>query len=147
MLKNHRHNEKDVYVFDGYWTREDAAERPHLLFIIGDNEMRVGKGGQAIIRGLANVEGICTKRTPGMDNDAYWTDQNFEHHKIVVEADIARVNFKLAHSQQDIVLAAGGYGTGLAYLNRYAPRTFAYLSERLMEEYGFDNIAAQDLYK
>jgi hypothetical protein len=46
-----------------------------------------------------------------------------------------------------VVLAAGGYGTGLAYLDKYAPRTFAYLASLLETAFGFDNVKALELYK
>ena len=38
-----------------------------------------------------------------------------------------------------VVLPKDGLGTGLAKLKQKAPQTYAYLKQRLLEEFGFDN--------
>ena len=37
---------------------------PHVIFVFGDNMIRKGKGGQAIISDCQNSFGISTKRYP-----------------------------------------------------------------------------------
>ena len=51
-------------------------ENPNWLFVFGDNALRYGKGGQAVIRDEPNAFGIVTKLKPSNSNDSYMTDKN-----------------------------------------------------------------------
>lgn len=147
MLIFKSHNELDYRIFEGYWNVQQVRDTSNMLYVFGDNDMRVGSGGQACIRNEPNAVGLRTKGTPGIEDSAYWTDENFARNVVHFEQDLTEI-FRRAHiSGAIIVLAAGGYGTGLAYLNKTAPSTFAYISRRLEEVFGFDNVAALDLYK
>ena len=51
-------------------------ENPNWLFVFGDNALRYGKGGQAVIRDEPNAFGIVTKLKPSNTNDSYMTDKD-----------------------------------------------------------------------
>ena len=61
---------------------EDCSNHPDRVFIFGDNLIQKGKGGQAVIRDCHNAYGIPTKRTPSMDNNAFFSD-NFDEYDAV----------------------------------------------------------------
>ena len=61
-----------IEIFKGDWTINDVKKNPNKLFIFGDNNARLGKGGQAIIRDLPNVMGIRTKKGPSRKAAAYY---------------------------------------------------------------------------
>jgi len=46
---------------------------------------------------------------------------------------------KIKNDGRIIVFPKDGLGTGLAKLKEHAPRTYDYLKQRLLEEFGFDN--------
>ena len=39
-----------IQVFKGFWSVDDVIKSPNKIFIYGDNDLRTGLGGQAIIR-------------------------------------------------------------------------------------------------
>lgn len=147
MLKPYIHNEILYYLFDGYWTLEDLRDNPQLLFVFGDNTKRYGNGGQAIVRFEPNAIGLATKGAPLANYSSYWRDDTYDSNVEYIDSDIKRIKEVAAANEQTLVFAAGGYGTGLAYLNETAPKTFDYLCGRLQDEFGFDNVTALGLYK
>lgn len=96
---------------------------PDKIYIFGDNEERWGKINQSIIRDEPNAFGIATKKRPSMDDDAFFTDNEFEANKKIIDEDIA----KIKADGRPIVFPEDGIGTGLAGLKNKAPRTYEYL--------------------
>lgn len=114
-------------------TREDVQANPDKIFLFGDNVERVGMGGQAgAMRGEPNAVGIPTKKTPAMNDDAFFTDEEFDanvlaiHNALETATDLAGKT-----ATPTIVIPVDGLGTGLAELDKRAPKTFAYLEDRL----------------
>lgn len=104
---------------------------PDVLYLWGDNEARVGRGGQAAeMRGEPNGIGIRTKRTPGTDESAYWSDDDYERQITLVYEDFERV-FKNIH--RTIVIPIDGLGTGMSQLPKRAPRTLSYIEDRIKD--------------
>lgn len=115
-------------------TREMVRANRDKLFIFGDNLERSGYGGQAAaMRGEPNAIGIPTKKSPTNRAGAFFTDLEFEQNKAVIDAAFADVTNAIPDSIRVIVSPSCGLGTGRAQLNRRAPRTFAYLQQRLAE--------------
>ncbi len=52
----------DIIVFERFWNIKDTKTYYNYIFIFGDNDMKKGKGGQAIIRDQINTHGIPTKK-------------------------------------------------------------------------------------
>ncbi len=100
-------------------TRGDLRREPDKLFVFGDNVQRRGHGGQAKeMRGEPNAVGIPTKWSPTMSPSAFFKndDTNF----FIAEAS---VDFRrLRDFSGTVVWPADDIGTGLAQLQRRAPR-------------------------
>ena len=127
-----------IEIFEGFWTLEDVKNNTDKIFVFGDNNARVGKGGQAIIRDLTNSIGIRTKKGPSNKPVAYYKDEEFETNSKYILEDILKIKF-LQISGKTIVFSNGGYGTGLAFLKQKAPKTFQFLVDCLRYFFEFDN--------
>ena len=85
------------------------------------------------MRGEPNAVGIPTKKKPSMDEDAFFTDNEFELNKSTIEAALSPVFIAVSDNNITLVIPADGLGTGRAELDRRAPQTFAYLQRRLAD--------------
>lgn len=109
--------------------RDDLKANPTVLYIFGDNEIRVGLGGQAKeMRGEPNAVGVATLATPGI----YWKPDDTVRQCAVIDADLQRVFDHVAKGGH-VVYPLDGIGTGLAHLEESAPLTFAHLQKRITE--------------
>jgi len=103
--------------------REDLIANREVLYVFGDNERRVGLGGQAKeMRGEPNAIGIATLESPGV----FWSDKDYNAHCDSLIMDFAPVWRHLMRNEL-VVLPEDGVGTGLAQLEKAAPLTFAFL--------------------
>lgn len=132
-----------VEVISENYTPELLKANPDKLFLFGDNNTRTGKGGQAIIRDEPNAAGISTKLLPKNTPEAFMSDDQLADNKAVIDSDIKKAKEKATKEGKTIVLPKGGFGTGLAALATKAPQTFAYLNQRLQEEFGFNNTTGE----
>jgi hypothetical protein len=115
-------------------SREYVRANPDKIFLFGDNLEQRGFGGQAAaMRGEPNAIGIPTKRSPSYSKKAFFTDNEFEHNKAVIDAAFAKLAKAVSYATRVIVIPANGLGTGRAELDKRAPVTFAYLQTRLAE--------------
>ena len=103
--------------------------------MFGDNLQRTGTGGQAVIRNNENAFGIVTKLKPTRNEDAYMSDNNIDMNRQNIDSDIN----KIKNDGRIIVFPKDGLGTGLAKLKEKAPQTYGYLTQRLLEEFRFNN--------
>ena len=117
------------------YTNEDVKANPNKIYVFGDNTKRVGTGGQAQIRNNPNAMGIATKLAPSMDETAFMTDKDLDKNKSIIDKDIS----KIKSTRKTIVFPKDGLGTGLAKLKEKAPKTYQYLKEKLLQEFGFNN--------
>ncbi len=127
-----------IEVFKGFWTVNDVRNNPNKIFIFGDNNLRYGLGGQAIIRQEPNTLGIRTKGSPNNNPSSFYSDDNYEDNIARISEDKKNINKKIKEGYT-IVFSDGGYGTGLADLKNKAPKTFDFLNKRLLEEFNFNN--------
>ncbi|MEP6849677.1 MAG: hypothetical protein ABI999_12540 [Acidobacteriota bacterium] len=115
-------------------TRENVRANRDKLFLFGDNLEHRGLGGQAAaMRGEPNAIGIPTKKCPSYKGDAFFSDDEFEKNKTAIDAAFAEVSRAATDSIRAIVIPSAGLGTGRAQLAKRAPRTFAYLHQKLTE--------------
>ena len=63
------------------------------------------------------------------------TDKDLESNKQIINSDIAKIKTQ----NKPLVFPKDGLGTGLAKLKEKAPKTYEYLKQRLLEEFGFNN--------
>lgn len=115
------------------YTREDLQDNPYIFYVFGDNEERIGNGGQAgACRGEPNAIGVAT-----LSFDRPWGDTMSQvwHQASVMRRDFQPIFWKL-NAGQTIVWPRDGIGTGIANLPNVSPRTFNYLQvlvSRMME--------------
>jgi len=131
-----------IEIFKGNWNREHVINNPDKLFIYGDNNARIGTGGQAIIRNLPNSMGLRTKKGPSKKSVAYYSDDEFDINIKNIIDDVFLIKSE-AMLGRTIVFSDGGYGTGLASLGQKAPKTFKYLCFLLREHFNFDNMTGR----
>ena len=85
-------------------TRELVKKNPNSLFIFGDNCRRKGTGGQAVIRGMQNVAGIATKIEPNMNDNAFFSDSNYQFATNVIFTDIENIKIRLSSGEYTTVV-------------------------------------------
>ncbi len=107
--------------------RRDLRANPNVLYVFGDNLERVGFGGQAAeMRGEPNAVGVATKNAPGMNDDDFFSDDEFQRNIVIISTDFDRA--RAQHRRGDLVVVpADGIGTGLSEMPLRAPRTFEFL--------------------
>ncbi len=123
-----------VIIFKGYWTIGDVKSMPNYLFIFGDNDVSKGKGGQAIIRDEINSIGIPTKKYPNNNTNSFYYDSEYDKNIIKIDNAIKKIMITLkTNDYKGIVLPEDGFGTGLARLNTFAPKTLQYINNKVNE--------------
>lgn len=112
-------------------TRAFIRSNPKTLFLFGDNDIRKGYGGQAKeMRDEPNAIGISTKKSPNMTEDAFKTDKELVQNKKIITQDINKAisEFKKGGYTK---LVIPELGTGLAELQKRAPKTLEFLQQEL----------------
>jgi hypothetical protein len=122
----------DIIIFKGYWTVQYVRKHSNYLFIFGDNDIRKGKKGQAIIRGEPNSIGVPTKKISNYAPTSYYYDYEFDLNVQKIDEAIEKIKLVLKNGKYcGIILPEDGLGTGLANLKENAPKTLAYLNSEL----------------
>lgn len=124
-----------ITVVSEHYTSDLLRRYPDKIFVFGDNLLRQGRGGQAIVRDETNSFGIVTKRKPSMELDAFFSDKIEELE--AVSRDLERL-FILS-TTNEIVFPSGGIGTGLAKLKEFSPLIWNELNTQLLFYFGFKN--------
>ena len=123
------------------FTPKLVRENTNIYFVFGDNLIKQGKGGQAIIRDFKNTIGVPTKKYPSNHKKSFMTDEELEQNKKVINTAFAKIKTKLREGYY-IALPVNGLGTGLAKLSEKAPKTNEHLLkklEKLKKDYGIIN--------
>lgn len=122
----------EVKIFDRYWNIEDTKKYKDYLFIYGDNDMRIGKGGQAIIRGTPNSYGLRTKKKPDNNPSSFYTDNEYNNNIQKIDEDIDTI-LRLVKDKKykGIIISKDGLGTGLSNLQQKAPKTLKYIEFKI----------------
>lgn len=105
------------------------------VFVFGDNTVKQGKGGQAIIRDEPNAFGIPTKKFPHRLDSAYFSDLPEEWE--TVEKHLRKL-WVIAQTKS-IVFPVGGIGTGLAMMEHFSPLIYRDMCEILLTHFGITN--------
>ena len=106
-----------------------ASEQGKKVYLFGDNDARKGTGkksGQAVIRDELNAHGIRTKKEPKNNKTSFYTDAEYAENIQKIDEDFNRIP-----KGATIVIPKDGLGTGNAQLKQKAPKTFAYLENKL----------------
>lgn len=127
-----------IEIFNKKYTKEIADNNKDKIYVFGDNDLRTGKGGQAIVRDSDNSIGIRTKKGPSKKSISYYNDDEYVDNCKKILKDILSVKSLLLNNNK-IVLPKGGFGTGLSELPKRAPKTYNYLVSELKAHLNFDN--------
>lgn len=118
-----------IVIYQKFIYRQDLRANPKIVYVFGDNLKGEGFGGQAKeMRGEPNAIGIPTKKLPSMTPDAFFTDNEYDDNKRVIDAAFAKI---LKHPI--VVVPLAGIGTERADLRNKAPMTCDYLFARLSD--------------
>jgi len=112
------------------YTEKLVRENPDTYFVFGDNLIKRGHGGQAIIRDYKNTIGVPTKKHPSNYERSFMNDDEFEENKEEIDISFKMIRKKLKNGF-NIALPVDGLGTGLARLPEKAPKTNKYLLKKL----------------
>ncbi len=115
-----------------WYTVDLVRSNPDHCFIFGDNLIGIGKGGQAIIRDEFNAHGVPTKRTPSMDEDAFFYDEDYEENCMHILASLDSIPQDFEY----LVFPEDGLGTGLAMLPQTGPKTYRFLVDEINKRFG-----------
>lgn len=129
-----------IELHDENWTPEYVNSRPNDIFVYSDNNLRVGKIGQSVIRDLPNAMGIRTKKGPSNKPISYYSDSEYDQNIKNIRQDILKIKKQMI-SGRKIVLSKIGYGNGNDHLGKLAPKTFLKLCHLLSGHFRFDNLS------
>lgn len=127
-------------VWPGFYTQSVAKviDPTKALCVFGDNTIRAGCGGQAIIRFAECAFGIATKRSPRNLDSAYFSDENSADTSWVM-SDINRLYEKLIQNPHLIAyFPEHGLGTGLSEMPIRCPNLFKEMNDVIKERFGID---------
>lgn len=120
------------------YTVDLVRSEPDTLFVFGDNTLRTGKGGQAIIRDELNAFGVATKHCPNMLHSSFFSDDIVSYNALM--ADISEllgfVHFSEHLWYSRVALPYYGLGTGLAQLPNRAPKLYQILLKLVYKDNG-----------
>jgi hypothetical protein len=104
---------------------------PETIFVFGDNSLRKGCAGQAIIRGEPNAFGVATKILPSMGRPAFMRDVPKDREILLKDLrDLYRIS-----KSHPILFPEQGLGTGLAMLSETAPYLFQEMNEIIVSTF------------
>lgn len=107
-----------------YYTRKDIQANSKQIYVFGDNMARRGLGGQAKeARGEVNSIGIPTKWFPSMEENAFFSDTDYNFVAPVIRGEFKKISQYL-FSGYTVIWPADGVGTGLSELETRAPQIF-----------------------
>lgn len=113
-----------------WYSKVQCKANKNKLYVFGDNLLRTGCGGQAIIRYETNTHGIATKSFPGTHPTDYFDDS--PHQAIAVINDIHSLITKYHTGEYDcVVLPHDGLGTGLSKMDKTSPQLFKMMNSML----------------
>jgi len=114
------------------FSRESVEQDKDFVYLFGDNlcDMENGyvpKFTQAVIRGLPNAIGICTKRDRYTREGSYLNDGDYGWFTVHVDTQIRAA----VDSGKGLALPKMGIGTGKAMLKEKSPMCYDYLRSKL----------------
>ena len=128
----------NVEVTKEMYTVELLRNNPDKIFVFGDNSVRKGKKGQAVVRDEPNAYGIATKTYPSLRYDAFFSDKD-EEFKLVEEDLLELLRKAEAPNAPTVVFPYWGIGTGLANMKSRSPKLWEHLCSLLQEYFDFEN--------
>src|SRR3990167_1001 len=114
-------------------TRQYVKAHPECTFIFGDNDQRMGLGGQAgEMRGESNCIGVRTKKAPNNLQNSYYSDDEIEDNLEKINDDFAKIELELV-AGKTVVFPEDGIGVGLAEMPTRCLATYMKLCSFIKE--------------
>ncbi len=129
-----------IEIYEENWTIDFVKDNKDKIFVFADNNLRIGKVGQSIIRDLPNAKGLRTKKGSSDKPVSFYSDSEFEQNINNIREDILDLKSELLNGKK-IVLSKNGYGVGLSQMEKVSPRTFFKFCQLLLGHFGFDNLS------
>lgn len=126
-----------IYLFKRYWNADDCEQDSRSLFVFGDNDIKKGCGGQAVIRYCPNAIGLPTKKYPNNSANSFYTDDEYQQNCAKIVAAMVKI-IDQSISYECIIFPSDGFGTGLARLPEKAPLTHKFLEDLMKLYFGVD---------
>lgn len=123
-------------VFDGLYSPDVCRQHPNRVFVFGDNAIRKGMAGQAIIRHEVNAFGVATKRYPSVSEGAYFDDSSIDDRQLLLSDLRQLYRLGLLNPGLVITFPKAGLGTGLAMMEKRAPKLFNEMNQIICEHFG-----------
>lgn len=126
-----------IEIQDTWFSLKECRSNPNKLYVFGDNTLRKGNGGQAVIREARNVIGVATKKLPGVSDESYFSDKSEE--AVIIMTDLLEIinEYKL-RNYEVIVFPADGLGTGLSAMPTRSPKLFKWMNETISFIFGIE---------
>ncbi len=114
--------------FPQWITKQFVRDHPEITFVFGDNLRCKGNAGQAgACRYEPNCFGVPTKKLPCMSEPhAFFNDREFD---VINKDAIDDAINKIPRDKKIYIIP--GIGEGYSQLKSRAPKTYAYLMEKL----------------
>lgn len=108
-----------MFAFVNMLSHELCQSNPDVTFVFGDNLIKKGEAGQAIIRKEPNAFGVPTKKLPSMSPDAFFTDGYSEY---TATRNALKRLWAIHLSGGAVALPKSKIGSGLALLQDNSPK-------------------------
>lgn len=92
---------------------------PEAVFVFGDNLIKKGEAGQAVIRNEPNTFGVPTKKLPLMSTDSFFSDAYSEYE---AARSALKHLWRIHLLNKVVVLPKQKIGSGLARLQDNSPK-------------------------
>jgi len=91
-------------------THEYLEKNPNHIFVFGDNTLRRGHGGAAILRSHTNTYGFITKKYPTYSNNAFY---RIKEYKKIYDEEMQKLKTEIQNNPDKLYLISK-LGGGLA---------------------------------
>lgn len=120
----------NVEIQDEWFSLEACRKNPTKLYVFGDNYLRRGDAGQAVIRRARNAIGVATKNLPSDSGNAYFSD--LPEDAIIIMQDLLEIVSEYTlRNYETIVFPAAGLGSGLSKMPTKSPKLFKWMNETI----------------
>ncbi len=113
-------------------TKEYLANNPTHIFVFGDNLLRRGRGGAAILRDCKNTYGFITKREPNNKASSFYKPSDYLS---TFSKELVKLMTKIEAEPENTFLISQ-LGSGLANRHKIYQKIIKPILAKLDEKYG-----------
>lgn len=119
--------------YKGLVTKDYLRDNPNVIFVFGDNVIRQGLGGGALLRNHPQAYGFITKKYPNYKDSSYYTPEEY------VDIYVGEINTLKYHirAQPNKIFLISKLGAGLANKFNIYEKV---IEPRIRTDLAFDNV-------